>query len=115
MAALAGLMDSLATDCGCPTLRLDAGDAMQGTVVSNVTRGRAMVEVLNRLNLSAAALGEHDFEWSLDTLRRRMSEARYPWVAANVFDSASGGRPRLDCPLSDGKSRCVHCRGRRLH
>jgi 2',3'-cyclic-nucleotide 2'-phosphodiesterase/3'-nucleotidase/5'-nucleotidase len=93
VAALAGLMDSLAADCGCPTLRLDAGDAMQGTVVANVTRGRAMVEVLNRLNLTAATLGEHDLEWSLDTLRRRMSEARYPWVAANIFDSASGGRP----------------------
>jgi 2',3'-cyclic-nucleotide 2'-phosphodiesterase/3'-nucleotidase/5'-nucleotidase len=93
VAALAALMDSLAADCDCPTLRLDAGDAMQGTVVSNVTRGRAMVEVLNRLNLTAGALGEHDFEWSLDTLRRRISEARYPWLAANVFDSASGRRP----------------------
>jgi 2',3'-cyclic-nucleotide 2'-phosphodiesterase / 3'-nucleotidase / 5'-nucleotidase len=92
VATLAGLMDSLTADCDCPTLRLDAGDAMQGTVVSNVTRGRSMVEVLNRLNLTAAALGEHDLEWSLDTLRRRISEAHYPWLAANVFDSASGRR-----------------------
>jgi 2',3'-cyclic-nucleotide 2'-phosphodiesterase/3'-nucleotidase/5'-nucleotidase len=98
VAALAALMDSLTADCDCPTLRLDAGDAMQGTVVSNVTRGRAMVEVLNRLNLTAAALGEHDFEWSLDTLRRRISEAHYPWLAANVFDSASGRRPDWIAP-----------------
>ena len=98
VAALAGLMDSLTTDCGCPTVRLDAGNAMEGTVVANVTRGRAMVEVLNRLNLTAATLGEHDFEWSLDTLRLRMSEARYPWVAANIFDSAGGGRPTWIAP-----------------
>jgi 2',3'-cyclic-nucleotide 2'-phosphodiesterase/3'-nucleotidase/5'-nucleotidase len=98
VAELAALMDSLTADCDCPTLRLDAGDAMQGTVVSNVTRGRAMVEVLNHLNLTAAALGEHDFEWSLDTLRRRISEARYPWLAANVFDSASGRRPDWIAP-----------------
>ena len=98
VAALAGLMDSLTADCDCPTLRLDAGDAMQGTVISNVTRGRPMVEVLNRLNLAAAALGEHDFEWSLDTLRRRISEARYPWLAANVFDSTSGRRPDWIAP-----------------
>jgi 2',3'-cyclic-nucleotide 2'-phosphodiesterase (5'-nucleotidase family) len=97
-AALAGMMDSLASDCGCPTLRLDAGDAMQGTVTSNVTRGRAMVEVLNRLGISATALGEHDLEWSLDTLRRRMSEARYAWLAANVFESASGRRPAWAVP-----------------
>jgi 2',3'-cyclic-nucleotide 2'-phosphodiesterase / 3'-nucleotidase / 5'-nucleotidase len=98
VAAIAGLMDSLAADCHCPTLRLDAGDAMQGTVISNITKGRAMVEVLNRLGIAAAALGEHDLEWSLDTLRRRMSESRFPWLAANVFDSAAGGRPEWITP-----------------
>jgi 2',3'-cyclic-nucleotide 2'-phosphodiesterase (5'-nucleotidase family) len=98
VAALAALMDTLTVDCGCPTLRLDAGDAMHGTVISNVTRGRAMVEVLNRLDITAAALGEHDLEWSIDTLRRRMSEARYSLLAANVFDSASGRRPDWIAP-----------------
>jgi 2',3'-cyclic-nucleotide 2'-phosphodiesterase/3'-nucleotidase/5'-nucleotidase len=92
-ALLAAMMDSLTADCGCPTLRLDAGDAMQGTVISNVTRGSAMIDVLNRLRMAGVALGEHDFEWSLDTLRRRMSEANFPFLAANVFDSASGRRP----------------------
>ncbi|HEV7366868.1 MAG TPA: 5'-nucleotidase C-terminal domain-containing protein [Gemmatimonadales bacterium] len=98
VAAIAGMMDSLAADCQCPTLRLDAGDAMQGTVISNLTKGRSMVEVLNRLGVAAAALGEHDLDWSLDTLRRRMSEARFPWLAANVFDSAVGGRPEWISP-----------------
>jgi 2',3'-cyclic-nucleotide 2'-phosphodiesterase/3'-nucleotidase/5'-nucleotidase len=98
-AALAGMMDSLAADCACPTIRLDAGDAMQGTVSANVTRGRAMVEVLNRLGIAATALGEHDFAWSQDTLRRRMSEARYAWLAANVFDSATGRRPDWIVPF----------------
>jgi 2',3'-cyclic-nucleotide 2'-phosphodiesterase (5'-nucleotidase family) len=98
-AALAGMMDSLAADCACPTLRLDAGDAMQGTVGTNLTRGRSMVEVLNRLGIAATALGEHDFAWSQDTLRRRMSEARYAWLAANVFDSATGRRPDWIVPF----------------
>jgi 2',3'-cyclic-nucleotide 2'-phosphodiesterase/3'-nucleotidase/5'-nucleotidase len=93
MATVAGLLDSLTAACGCSTVRLDAGDAMQGTVIANLTRGRAMVEVLNRLDFGAAALGEHDLEWSVDTLRRRISESRYPWLAANVFDAATGRRP----------------------
>jgi 2',3'-cyclic-nucleotide 2'-phosphodiesterase/3'-nucleotidase/5'-nucleotidase len=98
LAAIAALMDSLTADCDCPTLRLDAGDAMQGTVTSNVTRGRVMVEALNRLGITASALGERDFEWSVDTLRRRMSEARYPWLAANVFESTGGRRPDWAVP-----------------
>ncbi|HEX7336196.1 MAG TPA: 5'-nucleotidase C-terminal domain-containing protein, partial [Gemmatimonadales bacterium] len=93
VALLAATLDSLQAECDCPTVRLDAGDAMQGTVVSNVTRGRAMIELLNRLGIDAAVPGDHDFEWSADTLRRRMSEARFPWVAANMFDAVSGRRP----------------------
>jgi 2',3'-cyclic-nucleotide 2'-phosphodiesterase/3'-nucleotidase/5'-nucleotidase len=92
-ALLAAVMDSLARECGCPTLRLDAGDAMQGSVISNVTRGSAMIDVLKGLRVAGVALGEHDFEWSLDTLRRRISEANFPFLAANVFDSVSGRRP----------------------
>jgi 2',3'-cyclic-nucleotide 2'-phosphodiesterase (5'-nucleotidase family) len=66
---------------------------MQGTFLSNVTAGRSMIEVLNHLNLTAAAVGNHEFDWSVDTLRRRIAESRYSWLVANVFDSASGRRP----------------------
>jgi 2',3'-cyclic-nucleotide 2'-phosphodiesterase / 3'-nucleotidase / 5'-nucleotidase len=99
MAAVAGLIDSLTTECQCSTLRLDAGDALQGSVIANLTRGRAMVEALNRLDLGAAVPGEHDLEWSVDTLRRRMSESRFPWLAANLVDSSSGRRPEWIAPF----------------
>jgi 2',3'-cyclic-nucleotide 2'-phosphodiesterase/3'-nucleotidase/5'-nucleotidase len=93
VAALKGLMDSLAAECECPTLRLDAGDQMQGTFISNFTAGRSVVEVLNQLGITAAAVGNHEFDWSVDTLRKRMAESRYSWLAANIFDSTSGRRP----------------------
>ncbi len=98
LAALKGLMDSLDAECGCPVLRLDAGDQMQGTFLSNITAGRSMIEALNHLGLTAAAIGNHEFDWSVDTLRRRMAQSRYFWVAANVFDSASGRRPEWITP-----------------
>ncbi len=98
LAALKGLMDSLDAGCGCPVLRLDAGDQMQGTFLSNVTAGRSMIEALNHLGLTAATIGNHDLDWSVDTLRRRMAESRYTWLAANVFDSVSGRRPEWATP-----------------
>ncbi|MGH7527239.1 MAG: 5'-nucleotidase C-terminal domain-containing protein, partial [Gemmatimonadales bacterium] len=97
-AALGTLMDSLGAECDCPTLRLDGGDAMQGDLLADATSGRAAVEVLNRLGFAAAALGDRDFDWPLDTLRRRMSESSYPWLAANLFDSATGRRPAWAVP-----------------
>jgi 2',3'-cyclic-nucleotide 2'-phosphodiesterase (5'-nucleotidase family) len=91
-------MDSLERECACPTIRLDAGDEFQGTLLSNATAGRSTVDVLNRLGLDAAAIGNHDLDWSVDTLRRRMAESHYPWLAANIADSATGARPDWAVP-----------------
>ena len=74
-----------------------------------------MVDVLNRLDIAAAVPGDHDFEWSVDTLRRRMSEARYPWVAANVFDAGTGKRPDWISALPDAAGRGDEHRCRGLH
>jgi 2',3'-cyclic-nucleotide 2'-phosphodiesterase (5'-nucleotidase family) len=80
---IARTMDSLGAECACPTLRLDAGGAA----------GRAELPVLNRMGFAAAALAERDFDRTVDSLRRRLAESRHPWLAANVFDSATGRRP----------------------
>jgi 2',3'-cyclic-nucleotide 2'-phosphodiesterase (5'-nucleotidase family) len=82
--ALAGTMDSLAAACRCPTVRLDGGGA---------ATGRAEIPVLNRMGFAASALAERDFDRSADSLPRRVAESGYPWLAANVFDSATGRRP----------------------
>jgi 2',3'-cyclic-nucleotide 2'-phosphodiesterase (5'-nucleotidase family) len=87
--AIDRVMDSLGTACDCPTLRLDAGGA---------AKARAAVPVLNRMGYAAAALAERDFDRSVDSLRGRMVESSFPWLAANVFDSASGRRPTWIVP-----------------
>ncbi len=92
-AALKGWTDSSAAACGCPVLRLDGGDQMQGTLQSNLVFGRSVVEAFNAAGLDAAVIGNHDLDWGQDTLRARMAEARYPWLAANMFDSTTGRRP----------------------
>jgi 2',3'-cyclic-nucleotide 2'-phosphodiesterase (5'-nucleotidase family) len=82
-------MDSLRADCDCPTLRLDGGGA---------GGGRIALPVLNRLGFAASALAERDFDRSVDSLRSRLGESSYPWLAANVFDSATGRRPSWVVP-----------------
>lgn len=89
IAALKGMMDSLEAECGCPVLRLDAGDQMQGSLGSNLVFGRSAVEALSLLGLDAAVVGNHDLDWGPDTLRARMGEARYAWLAANIVDSVT--------------------------
>ena len=38
-------------------------------------------------------MGNHELDWGIDTLRARMAEAKYPWLAANLVDSVTGKRP----------------------
>lgn len=93
VAALRSWFDSLTRACGCAALRLDAGDQWQGTLVSGRDYGRTTVEALNQLRLDAAAIGNHEFDWTIDTLRARMGDAGYPFVSANIFDSTGTARP----------------------
>ena len=102
-------MDSLGTECRCPTLRLDAGDAMQGGLAASATEGRAVAEVIDRMGYAAGTLGDRDFDWPLDTLHVRVTESKHPFVVANVFDSASGRRPGWLTP-----SRAIEVAGMRV-
>ncbi len=98
VAALKPWLDSLARACGCTSVRLDGGDEMQGTALSNVTFGRTTVAALNALGFDAAAIGNHEFDWSIDTLRQRMREAKYPFLSANITTRGSTAQPDWATP-----------------
>jgi 2',3'-cyclic-nucleotide 2'-phosphodiesterase (5'-nucleotidase family) len=92
-AALATVLDRAAAECRCDAVRVAPGGMLQGTLAADVGSGRPAVEVLNRIDLSATAVGPRDASWSLDTLRQRVAQSRFAWLAANLVDSATGRRP----------------------
>ena len=80
-------LDRLARECGCTSVRLDGGDEMQGTPIANFSYGRPVIAAFNAIGIEAAAIGDREFDWTVDTLRARVREARYRFVAANLTDS----------------------------
>ncbi len=76
-----------------PSLLLDAGDGLQGTVEASLSRGRAVVAALGAMGVDAGAIGNHDFDYGQAALRERLSEAPYPFLAANLRDRSTGRRP----------------------
>ena len=98
VAALKPWLDSLGRACGCTSVRLDAGDEMQGTALSNATYGRGTIDAMNALGIDAAAIGNHEFDWSVDTLRSRMRDAKYPFLSANITNAAGTARPDWATP-----------------
>ncbi len=67
-------------------LVLSGGDMWTGPAISTLTAGKSMVEVMNAMDYSAAALGNHEFDFGLDTLRKRVNEMTFPILAANIIE-----------------------------
>jgi 5'-nucleotidase len=53
---------------------------------------------MNALGIDAAAIGNHEFDWSVDTLLARMRDAHYKFLSANITDSAGTARPDWALP-----------------
>ena len=68
----------------CESIVLDGGDMFQGTPASNFAYGRPVVEIYHASDYAAAALGNHEFDWGVDTLRALMRQARHGILGANV-------------------------------
>jgi 2',3'-cyclic-nucleotide 2'-phosphodiesterase (5'-nucleotidase family) len=92
-AVLAAHFDSARARFDGPTLLLSGGDDWQGTAISNLSWGRATVAVLNAKRYDAAALGNHEFDWGVDTLRARLREERFPRMGANIFRAGTRQHP----------------------
>ncbi len=66
---------------------------MQGSPASNLTYGRATVAAFNLMGYAASAIGNHEFDWGLDTLQARMRQARFAWLSSNIRDRTTGAAP----------------------
>jgi 2',3'-cyclic-nucleotide 2'-phosphodiesterase (5'-nucleotidase family) len=81
-----------------PFLILSGGDMWTGPAISTLTSGESMVQVMNTLGYSAAALGNHEFDFSVDNLRNRTKEMDFPILAANIRNKSDGERPDFILP-----------------
>ena len=81
-AKAAGIIDEL-REKGTVIL-LDAGDALHGTQEAIEYQGSSIVEIMNCMDYDAMALGNHEFDYTLDTLRERESEMEFPLLSANA-------------------------------
>ncbi|MDV3427951.1 MAG: 5'-nucleotidase C-terminal domain-containing protein, partial [Bacillota bacterium] len=75
------------------TLILSGGDLYQGSALSNINHGIPVAQVFNDMGLDATALGNHEFDWGLDTiLSTTMTGVTYPIVCANLYNKTTNQR-----------------------
>ena len=82
-----------AKEKGDQVVLLDAGDQFQGSLISNQFQGRSVVDVYNAIGMTAAAIGNHEFDFGIPTLKDNMKRAHYPMLAANIFLKGTRNRP----------------------
>ncbi len=67
------------------------GDMFQGTALSNLTRGRSVVEIMNAMGFDFMGIGNHEFDWGLEEIfkffdgNKANGEANFPLINSNVY------------------------------
>jgi 5'-nucleotidase/UDP-sugar diphosphatase len=79
-------------------LILSGGDTWTGPAISTWTRGESMIEVMKTMDYDAAAIGNHEFDFGIETLNQRIAQANFPFLSANIREKATGAVPSFVIP-----------------
>ncbi|NIK79018.1 2',3'-cyclic-nucleotide 2'-phosphodiesterase/3'-nucleotidase [Paenibacillus castaneae] len=93
-------------------LLVDNGDLIQGTPLASYVNLYAReaihpaVAVLNELGYDAAVVGNHEFNYGMDVLRKVMGDSEFPWLSAGILSEATNspafGKPYIVKHLENG-------------
>jgi 2',3'-cyclic-nucleotide 2'-phosphodiesterase (5'-nucleotidase family) len=81
------------------TLFIAGGDILQGSLISNYFKGESTMAALNAMGLDAFVLGNHEFDWGLETVTEYFNpnkeglKANFKLLGANVFLKGTTNRP----------------------
>jgi 2',3'-cyclic-nucleotide 2'-phosphodiesterase (5'-nucleotidase family) len=90
-ARLAQKIEEVRAEVGAENVLLvDAGDMMQGSLLSNIWRGESTIGTFNAMGYDVATIGNHEFDWGQTVLSDRASQATFPFVAANIVVNDTG-------------------------
>lgn len=79
---------------------LSAGDMWTGPYESTVLEGAPMVNAMTHMGYAAAAIGNHEFDFGVRVLAERAKTARFPFLAANLVEAATGEAPAWVKPFT---------------
>lgn len=91
----ASAIEAVRAECA-NVIYVDCGDLVQGAPENGLTRGQLAVRAINWLRCDAWVLGNHDFDWGIETLARLHDMTSAPMLAANIRGADLQGRlPKL--------------------
>lgn len=64
-------------------LLVDDGDAIQGEPIGLMTRGEAIIDIMNATGYDIAIPGNHEFDYGMDTFLGLAEKAEFPYISCN--------------------------------
>jgi 2',3'-cyclic-nucleotide 2'-phosphodiesterase (5'-nucleotidase family) len=61
------------------------GDLIGSSMMSGITKGTQMIELMNAIGLDLAVVGNHEFDFGTEVLKQRVAESKFPWLGTNVL------------------------------
>ncbi len=92
LAGLRQIRDKLEKD-GYTTLLVDNGDATQGESIGMLSKGEAIIDLMNAVEYDVATIGNHDFDYGMETFFSLVEKADFPYVSCNFVKE---GKPVFD-------------------
>ncbi len=83
---MASFFDVFRKDFGDRSMYLDAGDQFQGGLETRISNGSIMTEFYNIMDLNSSTLGNHEFDFGLNYLKKRSNESKFEYVIGNILD-----------------------------
>ncbi|HET9800711.1 MAG TPA: metallophosphoesterase, partial [Chthoniobacterales bacterium] len=66
------------------SILIDVGDVYQGTDVSLRTNGALMIDLFNHFKFDAWIVGNHEFDWGVETFVNAVANSHMPVLASNM-------------------------------
>lgn len=75
---------------GKKVITVDAGDAIQGEIIGTLTKGEAVVDLMNAAGYDYAAPGNHEHDYGVDNfLELAQNKAEYEYISTNFYSLQS--------------------------
>ena len=68
---------------GYTTILVDDGDAIQGEPVGTMSRGEAIIDLMNAVGYDVAIPGNHEFDYGMDRFLELAGKADFPYISCN--------------------------------
>lgn len=80
-AGVANMRNSLQADNH--VVLVDDGDAIQGETIGTLTKGSAIIELMNAVGYDIAIPGNHEFDYGMENFLELTKQANFPYISAN--------------------------------